>query len=90
MRIICTYCSASKDPDKGLVPAYKRYISARIVHVQEIAEREGVHFCILSGKFGLVDWNHPLPWYDHLLLAEEVPQLVDMVKHQLNEKGISG
>ena len=89
MRVICTYCSASKDPDQGLVPAYKRYISDRIVHVQEIAEREGAHFCILSGKFGLVDWNHPLPWYDHSLLAEEVPQLVEMVKHQLGEKGIT-
>jgi len=89
MRVFCTYCSASKDPAKGLVPAFKRYISPRIALVQELAEREGAHFCILSGKFGLVDWNQPLPWYDHLLLPEEVPQLVEMVIHQFAEKRIS-
>jgi len=54
-----------------------------------MAEHEGVPFCILSGKFGLVDWNHPLPLYDHLLLAEEVPQLVEVVKQQLGNKGIT-
>jgi len=89
MRVICTYCSASKDPAKGLVPAFKRYISPRIVQVQELAERDGVHFCILSGKFGLVDWDHPLPWYDHLLLPEEVQHLADTVTQQLVEKNIT-
>lgn len=87
MRIFCTYCSASKDPSTGLVPAYKRYISDRIIHVHQLAEAEKVLFCILSGKFGLVDWNEPLPLYDHLLLPEEVPQLVEKVSRQLSEKG---
>jgi tetratricopeptide (TPR) repeat protein len=54
-----------------------------------MAEHEGVPFCILSGKFGLVDWNHPLPLYDHLLMAEEVPQLVEVVKKQIGNKGIT-
>jgi tetratricopeptide (TPR) repeat protein len=88
MKIICAYCSASKDPDKGLVPAYKRYISNRIVKVQEIAaEQEDTNFCILSGKFGLVKWDHPLPLYDHLLISEEVPQLVEKVCNQIMEMG---
>lgn len=89
MRVICTYCSASKDPAKGLLPAFKRYISQRIIQVQEIAESEGVGFCILSGKFGLVDWDQLLPLYDHLLLAEEVQQLADTVTHQLVKKNIT-
>lgn len=89
MRAVCTYCSASKDPAKGSIPAFKRYVSARIVRVQEIADREGVPFCVLSGEFGLVDWNQPLPWYDHLLLTDEVPQLVDKVTRQLVEKRIT-
>lgn len=88
MKILCTYCSASKDPDKGLIPAFKRYISPRIIFVQEVAEKQDIHFCILSGKFGLVDWNQPLPWYDHLLLREEVPGLVEIVKNQLTSKNI--
>ena len=79
MKILCTYYSASKDPDKGLIPAYKRYVSLRIIPVQELAEKEDAHFCILSGKFGLVDWNQPLPWYDHLLIREEVNNLVSTV-----------
>ncbi len=50
MEIICTNCSASKDPSEGLIPAYKRYISSRIVHVQEIADASNLQFCILVGK----------------------------------------
>jgi len=88
MKILCTYCSASKDPDKGLIPAFKRYISPRIIYVQELAEKEDVHFCILSGQFGLVDWNHPLPWYDHLLIREEVQDLVKKVVNQIIDKKI--
>ena len=88
MHAYCTYCSASKDPSTGLVPAYRRYISDRIIRVQQLAETEKVHFCILSGKFGLVDWNEPLPWYDHLLTLDEAPQLVEVVARQLVEKGI--
>ena len=89
MRVVCTYCSASKDPAKGLIPAFKRYVSGRIVRVQEIAEREEALFCILSGEFGLVDWNQPPPWYDHLLLPDEVPQLAENVTRQLIERGIT-
>lgn len=88
MQVFCTYCSASKDPSTGLVPAYKRYISDRIIRVQQLAETEKIHFCILSGKFGLVDWNEPIPWYDHLLTLDEVPQLVEVVARQLVEKSI--
>ena len=89
MRVFCTYCSASKDPAKGLIPAFKRYISPRIVRVQEMAQREASHFCILSGEFGLVDWDQPLPWYDHLLLSEEVPHLAQQVAAQLIERDIA-
>lgn len=89
MRVFCTNCSASKDPAKGLVPAFKRYVSSRIVRVQEMAEREGVHFCILSGEFGLVDRDQPLPWYDHLLLPEQVSNLAQKVADQMADKGIT-
>jgi tetratricopeptide (TPR) repeat protein len=54
-----------------------------------MAEREGVHLCILSGEFGLVDWDEPIPWYDHLLIADEVPQLAQKVERQIAQKGIT-
>jgi len=89
MRVFCTNCSASKDPAKGLVPAFKRYVSPRIARVHDMANRTGEQFCILSGEFGLVDWNQPLPWYDHLLVADEVPDLSQKIARQLAEKGIT-
>ena len=89
MRIFCTNCSASKDPAKGPIPAFKRYISSRIAHVHEMAQNAEAGFCILSGEFGLVDWDQPLPWYDHLLLAEEVGQLAQQVAEQISQKGIT-
>ncbi len=85
----CTYCSASKDPDNGSIPAFKRYISSRIVWVFEKAKEDGVQFCILSGKFGLVDWNQPLPYYDYLLENEAVDELAIRVEHQIIAKKIS-
>lgn len=89
MRVFCTNCSASKDPAKGRIPAFKRYISARIVRVQEMAEQANAQVCILSGQFGLVDWDQPLPWYDHLLQADEVESLAQMVAQQILAKSIA-
>jgi hypothetical protein len=89
VNIVCTYCSASKDPDPGHLPAFRRYISNRIDHVHDIAEHRGAHFCILSGRFGLVDWDEAVPSYDHLLKREEVEDLAGKVSRQLQEKGVS-
>jgi hypothetical protein len=55
MKIICAYCSASKDPDKGLVPAYKRYISNRIVKVQEIANKKTLIFAYYQANLALLN-----------------------------------
>ena len=76
MRVVCTYCSNTKDKLDGLPPAYQRYTSARIRNVDSIAQKAELHFCILSGEYGLLDRNQPIPWYDHLLVEAEVPQLV--------------
>ena len=88
MNVTCTYCSASKDPGKGMIPAFKRYISQRIILVHEIAEKAGDHFFILSGEFGFVEWDQLLPYYDHLLTKAEVPKLAQLVQTQLSQKQI--
>jgi hypothetical protein len=88
MRVICTYCSANKDRAEGLMPAIDRYRSTRIARVHDLARREGVVFCILSGEYGLVDCDQPIPWYDHLLVLEEVPRLTSMVAQQIVQKNI--
>jgi len=88
MQTFCTYCSRDKTTTASLLPAWQRYQSSRIADIQRQAESMGIPFCILSGEFGLLDWDQPIPWYDHLLVADEVPQLASLVARQLSEKRI--
>jgi hypothetical protein len=89
VHILCTHCSAEKNKADGMLPASKRYISVRISRVEKMAMQSGLRFCILSGEFGLLDAGQPIPWYDHLLLPEEAPALVEKIVIQLQEKKIS-
>lgn len=88
MKIICTYCSGEKRKDKGLLPAITRYHSDRIVDLCAEADRQGLEFMILSGEYGLIDREYPLPYYDHLLPAQEVGKLSNRVATTLCMAGI--
>lgn len=88
MHAFCTYCSSSKRQDPGEIPAIDRYKSPRINRIHSAARQVGVEFFILSGKFGLIPPNQPLPYYDHLLELKEVPALVELVSSQTREYGI--
>jgi len=90
MHVFCTYCSKDKSDEPGDIPAIRRYKSARIDNVYAAARKLGVGFYILSGKFGLIPPAQPIPWYDHLLKAEEVSQLVGIVAGQIKQYGIAG
>lgn len=79
MKIVCTYCSAKKKKDGGHLPAVQRYQSDRIARLAQEAEQRGLEFMILSGQFGLIAADEPLPWYDHLLQPEEVDTLAGKV-----------
>lgn len=78
-----TYCSKEKREDVGDLPAIERYISNRIDRVSGNAAAAGCHFMILSGSFGFLDRQDPLPYYDHLMLADEVPAMVLIVANQI-------
>jgi tetratricopeptide (TPR) repeat protein len=88
MAAFCTYCSREKDTTAAPLPAWKRYRSARISKVAELASEGRVRFLILSGRFGLVESNELIPYYDHLLLDGEVQQLAEVVAGQIKEMGI--
>jgi hypothetical protein len=88
MRVICTPCSASQDPATTPLPAGRRYISARIDSVHEMAARRRIPCLLLSGGRGLVAWDEPIPHEDHHLTADEVPALVSLLARQLEERGI--
>ena len=87
MVVFCTYCSAKKDKTPGLLPAIKRYQSARIRSVSQAAAVLDVHFSILSGEYGLVSREQEIPWYDHLLHQSEIDHLASVVAGQLQMLG---
>jgi len=82
-RALCTYCSAPKREDPGLLPATERYISSRIRLLAMRAAWERRPFLILSGEYGLLQPQDPIPWYDHLLAPAEVETMCGRVVNQL-------
>ncbi|HMV83272.1 MAG TPA: hypothetical protein PLD20_02215 [Blastocatellia bacterium] len=89
MTVFCTYCSAEKDTADALLPAIRRYRSDRIARIYAAALAAGCGFVILSGEFGLLEPSAPIPYYDHLLLAEEANAQAFRVAAQLKEQGIA-
>jgi len=90
MRAFCTYCSRHKRTDPGLLPASQRYQSTRIDAVYASARLVGAPFFILSGEFGLLAAEQPIPWYDHLLTSAEAPALAVKLATQLREAALAG
>jgi len=82
--LACTYCSAPKRKDPGLLPASQRYLSARIATLHAAGP-----LAILSGEYGLLKADTPIPWYDHLLKPDEVSAMVPRVTSQLRDWGIT-
>jgi hypothetical protein len=89
MKAICTYCAGPKNTDSRMLPAVRRYISERIDQLYRAAQEQGVSFLILSGEFGMLRPEAAIPWYDHLLQADEVDQLVAQVALVLSEVGVT-
>jgi hypothetical protein len=82
-KIYVTYCSAQKNESEKEIKAIDRYISERIAHVRALAKQDKADFMILSGKFGLLNPNDLIPYYDHLLKAFETARLSKTVARQL-------
>ena len=90
MHAFCTYCSAAKSSAGGEIPAIQRYLDSRIHKVCEAAALLGLEFYILSGEFGLIPPDRPIPWYDHLLLPDEVDDLVERMVAQIRRNKVDG
>lgn len=90
MEVFCTYCSKEKDEMIDLLPAIHRYKSKRIRKINEAANLLGFPMFILSGEYGLICTDSKIPYYDHLLLQNEVQSLVkEKVEPQLRERDIN-
>lgn len=83
----CTPCCRDKRTEPQPLPAIERYASPRIGYVAEEARRLGRPLLILSGRFGLLDANEPIPWYDGALTERRVPALVPLLVEQLRRVG---
>ena len=83
--IFITYCSKEKDESTMPLEAIKRYKSNRIQKVYEASKLVTAEFMILSGKFGLLKATEKIPYYDHLLVMEEVNKYTEKLIKQLME-----
>ena len=87
VEFFCTTCCREKRPDAGLLPAVERYLDPRIRDIRARSQEQGRPFVILSGKFGLLQPQDMIPWYDHPLATQEVDGLVPVVAGQLRSLG---
>jgi hypothetical protein len=85
MMLFATYCSRDKDSRPGDLPAIDRYKSNRIQKIFKAAEAIGAEFRILSGKYGLLEDSEVIPFYDHLLDEEEIPNITKIIVKQLSQ-----
>lgn len=89
MTIFSTYCSAEKETAEHSLPAIQRYRSERIRRIYSAALTCGADFFILSGEFGLLTPTEPIPYYDHLLIVDEVESHSLTVAEQIKQHGIT-
>ena len=88
--LACTICCREKDRAEAALPAIGRYRSGRIQTVFHMAEKEGLEFAILSGKFGLLHPEDLIPYYDKLLTEEDIPALNRQMAEFLRENPARG
>ena len=84
-----TYCSAQKNFSKKEISAIELYNSQRITNIARRAKKDNIHFCILSGKYGLLDLDQKIAYYDHLLKPSEIETHANVIASQITSKCIS-
>ena len=89
MKVNLTTCCAEKRKDEGLLPAKVRYKSPRVRTVVSESERTKTPLLIFSGKFGILDADDPIPWYDKVLTGEDVEAMMPRVIAQLQERSVT-
>jgi hypothetical protein len=69
-RLLILSCSQRKKPDAGLLPAIERYDGPAFRVLRKYL-RDGAPgaptVLILSAKYGLIEADKKIPWYDHRL-----------------------
>lgn len=88
-KLLLIACSNRKIRSKGLLPAIERYdgVNYRVIHK---LQREGkfpdnVDVKILSAKFGLIDAQTPIPYYDQKMDKRRATELRGQVMRELGK-----
>lgn len=89
MEYLCTTCCKEKRDDETLLPAARRYLSPRIDAVLAKGAQTNKPVVILSGKFGLLGPDDPIPHYDLVLEEDDVPAMRKLLVGHLKERGVS-
>jgi hypothetical protein len=89
MTYYCTYCSKNKNKTNNSKPAYLTYESNRIKWLYNKSKNKGYPLLILSGKYGLINANDSIDYYDKLLLKENIISHASLVEKQLSDLSIS-
>jgi hypothetical protein len=87
---LITTCCKEKYDAPGKIPAIRRYQSERIHRVYAESRRRGLPMRILSGKFGLLSPEDPIPWYDHPLQMSEAAALAPRLADSLAAENAAG
>lgn len=89
MKLHITYCSKEKDRTRKDLPAIERYKSKRIKHVKAITDEKDERFAILSGKYGLIDPDENIPFYDELMRERDITRLITDVGNFLESNNVN-
>lgn len=89
MTFYCTYCSKNKIKTCDSKPAHLIYKSKRISWLYNKSKKSGVQLLILSGKYGLINANDSIDYYDQILLEENIISHASLVEKQLSKLSIS-
>jgi hypothetical protein len=87
---LVTICCREKDRAAGLLPAVRRYRSRRIVRIAELAGETGLDLAILSGLYGLIDAEEPIPYYDRLMGEGDITRVTEVNREYLRRREIDG
>ncbi len=89
MKYLITICCKRKRRSPESLPAVRRYWSRRIQFVQAESKRLNRPFLILSGQYGLLSPEEPIPWYDHVLRDGDVEALARVVAGQMRNREVT-
>jgi hypothetical protein len=92
-RLLVISCSQRKSLDKGLVPAVDRYDGPAFRVLRKYlreATDPALRILILSAKFGLVDAERKIPYYDLRLTRHEAKALRPRVSERMRQAIGSG